>query len=226
MKFPSLNQHLLPALTIPLIFACSSATDVSRRPVSLSVRAAAASSSTTGAALQVSSLRLLVNQASLGSGDQFGCQDCQGGPDGPEGNETGAVGAVVSVPLDGSPVNLATEQVQPGTYSQVEIELGGATVPGWTTGQTVEIKGTSNGTPFTVRVAVNGSFRETLSPPVVVTSTSAAAIPVVITLPVAAWFTAGGQALDPAIPAQLAQIEANIRSAFSGSETGLERGGE
>ncbi len=219
MKFPSHPRLLSAAVALPFILACSSATDISRRPVSLSLRASTtpAASVAASATLQVSSLRLLVNQTSLGGGDQFGCQDCQGGA---EGNEPGVVGAVVSVPLDGSAVNLATEQVQPGSYSQVEIELGGATAPGWASGQTVEIQGTNNGTPFTIRVAVNGSFRETLSPPVVVTSAATSSIPVVITLPVASWFAAGGQALDPAVPAQLAQIEANIKAAFSGPESG------
>ena len=216
MKFASYPGFLSAAIVAPFILACSSssATDASRRPVNLSLRATTspAASIAASAALQVSSLRLLVNQASLGGGDQFGCQDCQGGTD---GNEVGAVGAVVSVPLDGSAVNLATEQVQPGSYSQVEIELGGVTAPGWTAGQTVEIQGTNDGTPFTIRVAVNGSFRETLSPPIVVGATTSS-IPVVISLPVASWFTSGGQALDPALPAQLAQIEANIKAAFSG----------
>ena len=224
MQFQPITRLLLPMLAAPLILSCSSATDVALRPVTLSLRAAAVPSSASAAALQVTSLRLLVKEAALGSGDQFGCQDCQGGP---EGNERAAVGAVVSVPLDGTPVTLATEQVGPGTYSEVEIELGGGTAPGWTNGQTVEIQGTSNGTPFTIRVSVNGSFRETLSPPAVVTGTDVSSVPVVITLPVASWFTAGGQQLDPGVPAQLAQIEANIRSAFSASESdGRERGGK
>jgi len=222
MKFPSYPKLLTAALALPFIFACSSPTDASRRTVSLHLRAttAPASNVTASATLQLSSLRLLVKEASLGSGDQFGCQDCEGDD---EGIETGAVGAVVSVPLDGSAIDLATEQVQPGSYPQVEIELGGPTAPGWTTGQTVEIQGRNNGTPFTIRVAVNGSFRETLSPPVVVTSAASSPISVVITLPVASWFTVGGQALDPAVPAQLARIEANIKAAFSGPESDVNR---
>jgi hypothetical protein len=101
----------------------------------------------------------------------------------------------------------------------VEVELGGSTAAGWPSGQTVEIQGTNNGTAFTIGVPVNGSFRENLAPPVVVTTSSpAASIPVTITLPVASWFASGGTALDPAVPAERAQIEANIRAAFSGPE--------
>lgn len=215
MSFTSCHRLISAATALPFIFGCASSTDAGRHPVNLSLRATTtAAAATTAAALQVSSLRLLVDQASLGSGDQFGCQDCQGGPDGQ--NEVATVSSVVSVPLDGSAVDLATEQVQPGSYPQVEIELGGATPAGWANGQTVEIQGTNNGTPFTIAVAVNGSFRETLSPPIVVTSAATSSLPVVVTLPVASWFTSGGQALDPGVPAQLAQIETNIKASFSG----------
>jgi hypothetical protein len=214
----SLKRILSVAAILPLLAACSSTTDAARTAVSLSVRAPTSSvtSGTATAGAQVTSLHLLVNQASLGSGDQFGCVDCQGGSE--SGNEAGVVGGVISVPLDGSAVNLATEQVQVGVYPQVEIELGGATPAGWAPGQTVEIQGSNNGVPFTIRVAVNGAFRETLSPPVTVSSATTS-VPVVITLPVASWFVSAGQALDPAVPSQLAQIEANIKASFSGTET-------
>ncbi|HEV7839872.1 MAG TPA: hypothetical protein VGO75_17505 [Gemmatimonadaceae bacterium] len=221
MQFASRTKIMSAAITLPFIFACNSATDAGiRRPVNLSLAAVTRSASVSPAAtaaFQITSLKLLVNQASLGSGDQFGCQDCSGN-DG--ANEVGSVGGIVSVPLDGTPVSLATEQVQPGSYSQVEVEVGGSTAAGWPSGQTVEIQGTNNGTAFTIGVPVNGSFRENLAPPVVVTTSSPASIPVTITLPVASWFSAGGAALDPAVPAQRAQIEANIRTAFSGPESG------
>jgi hypothetical protein len=220
MQFASRTKIMSAAITLPFIFACSSATDAGmRRPVNLSLaavtRSASASPAAT-AALQITSLKLLVNQASLGSGDQFGCQDCSG--DG--ANEVATVGGVVSVPLDGTAVNLATEQVQPGSYAQVEVQLGGSIAAGWPSGQTVEIQGTNNGAAFTIGVPVNGSFRENLVPPVVVTTSSPASVPVTITLPVASWFSAGTTALDPAVPAQRAQIEANIQAAFSGAEIG------
>ena len=220
MQFASRTKIMSAAITLPFIFACASTTDAAmRRPVNLSLATATSSASASPAAtaaLQITSLKLLVNQASLGSGDQFGCQDCSGN-DG--GNEVGSVGGVVSVPLDGTAVNLATEQVQPGTYPQVEVELGGTAPAGWVSGQTVEIQGTNNGTAFTIGVAVDGSFRENLTPAFVVTSASPTSIPVKITLPVASWFSAGGVALDPAVPAQRAQIEANIQAAFSGPES-------
>lgn len=222
MQFASRTKIMSAAIALPFIFGCSSATDAGvRRPVNLSLAAITRSASATpaaSAAFQVTSLKLLVNQASLGDGDQFGCQDCSGNEG---GNEVGSVGAIVSVPLDGTAVNLATEQVQPGTYSEVEVELGGSTAAGWPNGQTVEIQGSNNGATFTIGVPVNGSFRENLTPPVVVTTSSTASIPVTITLPVASWFASGGTALDPAVPAERAQIEANIRAAFSGPESSV-----
>jgi hypothetical protein len=218
MHFPLRTKLMSTAIMLPFVFACSSVTDVgSRRPVSLSLAAATVSANTTAAAtagFQITSLKLAVHEASLGSGDQFGCQDCQGDTG---ASEAGSVAAVVSVPLDGRAVNLATEQVPPGSYPQVEISLDGAVgTAGWPSGQTVEIQGTNNGVAFTVGVAVDGSFQQALNPPLVVGTTAPATIPVTITLPVASWFSSG--ALDPAVPAQLAQIQANIRSAFSGPE--------
>ena len=223
MQFASRTKIISAAITLPFIFACTSATDVAmRRPVNLSLAAittSASASPAASAAFQITSLKLLVNQASLGSGDQFGCRDCSG-LDG--ANEVASVGGVVSVPLDGTAVNLATEQVQPGSYGQVEVELGGATPTAWPSGQTVEIQGTNNGAVFTIGVPVDGSFRENLTPSVVVTSSSPASIPVTITLPVASWFVSGGTALDPTVAAERAQIEANIRAAFSGPVIGAE----
>ncbi|HEV7836474.1 MAG TPA: hypothetical protein VGO75_00285 [Gemmatimonadaceae bacterium] len=238
MQFSTRSRILGASLALPFIFACNSATDVARHPVALSLRAIAPTAASfaagaSAAAPQITSLKLLVNQASLGNGDQFGCQDCQGNDGGNEADtetnddangvdkEDGSVGAVISVPLDGSAVDLATEQVAPGTYSQVEVEVGGTgATPGWPAGQTVEIQGTHNGTAFTIGVPVSGSFQQALSPPVVVAGATPSSIPVTITLPVATWFAANGTQLDPAVPAQLAQIVANIKATFSGPESG------
>jgi len=68
---------------------------------------------------------------------------------------------------------------------------------------------------FTLPIAVAGSFRETLTPPVDVPAGRASGpIQVTITLPVASWFTSNGTALDPANPTQRAQIEANARASI------------
>jgi hypothetical protein len=133
--------------------------------------------------------------------------DCQGG------ENSSAPTALITVPTDGTPVSIATEQVSAGRYSSAEIELrtpdAGVTAgaPGWPAGATIEIGGTFNGTPFTLPLTLVGEFRETLSPPVEVAAGAApAAVNVTITLPVSSWFVANGVPLDPNDPAQRAQI--------------------
>jgi hypothetical protein len=169
----------------------------------------------------ITSLQLVVGPAALGSGDQFGCIDCQGD------NETDGAPQLIRVPTDGSPVSVTTEQVQPGRYSAAEIELQHpnasvvAADPSWPSEATVGIGGTMNGTPFTLYLALEGSFRETLNPPVDVTeAVTPGSISVTVTLPVGSWFTANGTALDPNDAAERAQIEQNAKSALSPPEGG------
>jgi hypothetical protein len=175
----------------------------------------------------ITSLRLVVGPAALGNGDQFGCVDCQGG-----GNETGAAPQLILVPTDGSPVSVATEQVQAGRYAAAEIELQhpDASIttadPAWPLDATIEVGGTVDSVPFTLHLALEGAFRETLNPPVDVTDAGTpGTMSVTVTLPVSSWFTANGTALDPNDPAQRAQIEQNARSALAPLEGG-ERSGE
>jgi hypothetical protein len=201
------------------------------RPVAFHLAALASAAATTAAAaapLEITSVRLVVGAASLGSGDQFGCIDCQGND-----GETASPQQLVSVPLDGSAVALATEQVNVGSYSEAEISLEtptAATVaadPSWTAGSTIEIAGRFNGVPFKLPLTIAGSFREALSPPVEVTAgTGAGTLSVRITLPVASWFLANGASLDPAVPGQRAQIEANARASIQPPEAENSEGGE
>ncbi len=190
----------------------------------VAVRLAASSapaSGTSAAAAQISSFQVVVGEVSLGSGDQFGCQDCQGdqeeGPSAPK---------IIDVPLGGGAVQISTEQVQPGQYAEAEISVEAPTaatlagVSGWPGGATMQITGTFGGTPFTLPLSITGSFVEQLQPPVVVAASTPSTVPVTITLPVASWFVANGAALDPAVPAQRALIEANARSSFGPPEAG------
>jgi hypothetical protein len=172
--------------------------------------------------VEIVSLRLVVGPAALGNGDQFGCVDCQGG-----GNETGAGPQLIRVPTDGSPVSVATEQVQAGRYGSAEIELRhpdasiSTADPAWPSDATIEVGGAVNNVPFTLHLALEGAFRETLNPPVDVTDTATpGTISVTVTLPVASWFVANGSPLDPNDPAQRAQIEQNARSALAPIESG------
>jgi hypothetical protein len=186
----------------------------------------AAASAAASGPVEITSLRLVVGPAALGNGDQFGCADCQGGGN-DSGPEAGAAPQLIRVPTDGSSVSVATEQVQAGRYGSAEIELQhpDASIttadPTWPSDATIEVGGAINSVPFTLHLALEGAFRETLNPPVDVTDTGTpGTLSVTVTLPVAAWFMANGSPLDPNDPAQRAQIEQNARSALSPIEAG------
>ena len=89
------------------------------RPVDFHLAAAStARAGTATAPVEVASLRLVVGPAALGSGDQFGCVDCQGGD-----NNGSDSPQLIQVPTDGTPVLVRTEQVTAGHYGAAEIEL-------------------------------------------------------------------------------------------------------
>lgn len=191
-----------------------------RHAVKLQIASLAASPSIGSVAgLQLTTLRLSVGQTSLGSGDQFGCQDCQ--TEGAESLQSASSPTIVTIPAAGGSVSLSTEQVQAGTYGIAEIELApGTGMPGQAADNTIEISGSYQGSAFTIALPVIGTFRQVLSPPVTVSGIPGAPLVATISLPVASWFSANGVSLNPANPAQLAQIETNVRSYFSVPETG------
>lgn len=204
--------------------ACGGSTSTAPKPVhpvAFQVAAHANAATPTGSTgpLQITSFRVVVGTASLGGGGQFGCVDCQdSGVDGAtEGQQSPP--QLLNVPISGGAVLLATEPVKAGRYGQAEIsvEAPGATlkgISGWPAGTSMEIVGRINGKPFTLLLATTGKFRETLTPPVDVAAGTATAIPVTITLPVASWFSSNGTTLDPSVPAQRSQIEANARASL------------
>lgn len=233
LGLPRAGRALAAMGLLGMFTACDSGSSTGPRasaPVQFSLAARTASAPATAGAVTITGLRLAVGELSLGNGGQYGCQDCQdNSADGPKGTETANAPQIVTVPLNGAPVQLATEAVQAGRYAQAQIELTPrATTAGWTPGTTVEITGTYAGTPFTLALPVAGSFNQTLTPPVDVTAASSGApVAVTITLPVSAWFTgANGVALDPANPAARAQIEANVRATLQAGEAGETAGGE
>lgn len=226
-SFPPAGRALTALGVLGLLAACNAGSSTAPRasaPVQFSLAARTSSASATAGAATITGLRLAVGELSLGNGSQYGCQDCQDNSvDGPEGTETHNASQIVTVPLNGGPVQLATEAVQPGRYAQAQIELTPrATTAGWTPGATIEIAGTYAGTPFTLALPVAGTFNQTLAPPVDVTTASAGSpVSVTITLPVSAWFTGpNGVALDPTNPAARAQIEANVRATLQAGEAG------
>ena len=149
-----------------VVSGCGTTEPAPMRPVNIGVTSVARSSAVAAAAgpLQITSLRVVVSTASLGAGNQFGCIDCQGNAEDAPGTPK-----LLSVPLTGGTLLVATEQASPGTYSQAEISLTrpvAATLAGtsnWPAGATLLIEGTYNGTAFAIPLAIESSFRETLS---------------------------------------------------------------
>ncbi len=176
---------------------------------------ATASSRVASGPLALAGVRLVLGPAALGKGDQFGCQDCTD-----NGPESATPASLVVVPSDGTPVSLTTEQVSPGRYGAVELELLPAervqtAAPAWPAGTTMELTGTFRGAPFTLHLAVAGVFREQLNPPVEIgVAGGSPPTTVVITLPVSAWFAAGGVPLDPNNAADRARIIQNARASI------------
>lgn len=230
MTLTTLRGALAPtgALGIAALYtlaACSAAPSApaTRYPVSLSVASVAASGGVAPpVGLSFSSVRLSIGQTSLGSGDQFGCQNCQ--DQNSDAAQSPPAAAVVSIPAAGGPVLLATERVLPGTYPQAEIDLvppAGAMLGGSAT-NTIEITGSYRGAPFDVAFPVIGTFVQSLSPPTIVGTSTSQSLSATITLPLASWFSANGTALDPGNPIQRARIEANIRTFVTAESAAVE----
>ena len=194
--------------------ACNDGGPRATNPVGIRVAASQPAVGGGGSSLLVlTGLRLAVGQASLGSADQFGCQDCN--QQGPESGSGGA--SIVAVPVDGGDVLLSTELVGPGRFDSAEVDLTAPSVApaGWAAGATIEVTGTYNGVAFTLALPISGAFRTALTPPAVITAGSGGQPQnVTIRLPVASWFDNGGTALDPTNAAQRALIESNARRAF------------
>lgn len=172
--------------------------------------------------LVITTVRMVVHGAALGNGDQYGCADCQGN----DGERAGTPAQVINVPLDGGTALVTSEPVSVGTYSQVEISLDVPTAaivaanPGWPANATIMVIGSYGGTSFTLPLAIDGSFRQSLSPPVTVAAnTTSGALAVHLTLPISSWFTWNGTPLNPTDAAQRAQIEANARASFQSTDS-------
>ena len=208
---------LMPATALLVLCACSTTSPRATQAVLVLLKANATQGPTQSAALQITGVRLVIRQTSLGDGEEFGCVDCQNANREP---------AVLTVPLDGSPVSVAAERIAPGHYSAVEIQLVPPSsallvaTPGWSTDATIEVRGRYNGTAFILPLAIPGQFRETLSHAIDVPAGGLPGpINVTITLPVASWFASNGLLLDPDDRAARAQITANARAAVdAGSE--------
>ena len=198
-----------------------------RRTVALSLSVPAPRAATLPPGLQISTVRLVVGDVSLGGGDQFGCVDCQN-------NDTGehrTSPALVTLAAGSGPVQVGTDEVQPGTFQAAEIDIVRPATPliGATTDTTIELSGSLNGKAFTIGIPATGTFVQPLSPPLQVGATPSGAISVKVDLPIATWFAGyAGTTLDPSDPVQRAQIVANVQrflAAGAAEEARSESGG-
>src|SRR4051812_33896608 len=156
---------MTPRTTWPLLafaaagaLACNnSAAPGTLRNVDFRMAASNAGTAAATAPVTISSIQLVAGPAALGSGDQFGCVDCQGN------DQAGDAAQLIQVPTDGTPVPVSTEQVQAGRYSAAEIELQHpdaailAAAPGWPADATMKIDGLAGGAPFTLSLSLQGS---------------------------------------------------------------------
>lgn len=178
------------------------------------------SSSISSGSLDVTKVEIVLGQASLGNGDQFGCQDCQNSSE-----EASVAPRLVSVPLDGGAIRVASEGVGPGLYSEVEIEVarlaasGGGAPAGWPVDATIRVSGMVEGSSFEVFVNREGDLRQTLASPIAVGEGAPSEIQATLTLPVLDWFTDGARTLDPRDSADLATIQQRIIATLDTSDT-------
>ncbi len=170
--------------------------------------------------IEVSTVQLVVGRAALGDGAEFGCHDCQG-----NFTDDQSAPTLVTLPLGAATVAVVTEQVSPGRYGAAELSLMApsagtiAGMDGAPAGTTVRVVGRFNGVPFRLDLAIDGSFRGALIPPMdIATGAMSSTASVTIRLPVDSWFVSNGVALDPAKAGDRASIEANIRASFSATE--------
>jgi hypothetical protein len=193
------------------------------RPVA--IRLATTRASATGSnGVEITGFRLVAGRASLGSGDQFGCADCQNNSGSTTDNQSQQI---IEVPVNGGTVLAMTEDVSAGHYTAAQLDIESpvaATVAkraGWPAGATMDIVGRFQGRPFELALTVAGGFNASLTPPLDVAAgaTPPAPVSVTIALPVTSWFLSGSTPLDPGIPAQRAQIDANVRAALSAPES-------
>ncbi|MBI3568839.1 MAG: hypothetical protein HY084_11640 [Gemmatimonadetes bacterium] len=170
--------------------------------------------------LEIATVQLVLGRAALGAGSEFGCHDC-------EGNFTDETMAPTLVTLTAAEarVDVLTEPVSPGRYGAAELSL--TPLPAGTTaglrdapaGTTMRVEGRFNGVPFRLDLAIDGTFRGALVPPLDVSSGGASVTAAVtMRLPVDRWFASSSGVLDPTKAADRALIASNIRSSFAATE--------
>jgi hypothetical protein len=137
-----------------------------------------------------------------GSGSAHG--DCD---DDDHDGEFRAGAITVSLPLEGGLITPFNGQLPAGTYDELEMKA-----------DFVRVRGTFDGEPFDVTVAVHSKLEMDLEPPLEITETSETQN-VSVDIDVASWFKdAAGNAIDPRLvqtdPVLRAQFQRRVRASF------------
>ncbi len=143
---------------------------------------------------------VVTGQSNSGSGS-----DCREEDDRDEEFRAGAI--TVSLPLEGGVITPFNGKLPPGTFDELEMKA-----------EFVRVKGTFDGEPFDVTVAIHAKLELDLDPPLEITETSDVQN-VSIDIDVASWFTdSAGNAIDPRLlfnNADLrAQFQRRVRASF------------
>jgi len=132
---------------------------------------------------------------------------------------------IVNLPLDGSIIELTSQNIPEGFYDEFEMEIehddDANTIndpdfikEGDDDGYSMVIKGSYNGEAFMFRTETDFEIEMDLNPPLEISETSGSPS-VAINIDPAGWFVdASGNALDPNDPANKEIIEDNIEKSF------------
>jgi hypothetical protein len=132
---------------------------------------------------------------------------------------------IVNLPLDGSVIELTSQNIPVGFYDEFEMEIehdedGNAVndpdfiKEGDEDGYSIVIKGSYNGEEFMFRTDTDFEIEMDLNPPLEISETSGSPS-VAINIDSSSWFVdSNGTALDPNDPANQELIEDNIKNSF------------
>lgn len=132
---------------------------------------------------------------------------------------------IVNLPLDGSAIELTSQNIPNGLYDEFEMEIehddDGNTVndpdfikEGDDDGYSIVIKGIYNGEEFMFQTDTDFEIEMDLNPPLEVSETSASPSVAIIIDPSGWFFDSNGNALNPNAPSNRETIEDNIKNSF------------
>ena len=134
---------------------------------------------------------------------------------------------IVSLPLDGSPVNLSQQAIEPGLYDEFELEVerpdddeDSVSDPDFRDGDrtySVVVKGLYQGEEFIYRSTEDFEIEMDLNPALEVLESESTAL--VINIDIDSWFKdSNGNDLDPNDSRNFERIDENIENSFEGFE--------